>query len=129
MNLHHLTGHYPALEADLSAADAEYEELTARLGGLETLFPPRNFTDADELLGWLEEAVPLIPDGNSLQRHLDLQKMALADGYTWSIWVDVSNPNLTYVGSHVVAGDTIYLVDTTNGAILALHTSQFFLEE
>jgi hypothetical protein len=117
------------LQTELTAASADKEALASQLAELEGVFPPRNFTDTDELLAWLETTVPALPEGNSLQRHLDLQKLALAEGYIWSIWVDVSNPELTYVGSHVVAGDTIYLVDTTNGAILALHTSPYFLEE
>lgn len=123
------TSQITSLQDDLSGITAEKEDLADHITELETLFPPRNFNDTDELVGWLESAVPQIPEGNSLQRHLDLQKMALADGYTWSIWVDVSNPELTYVGSHVVAGDTIYLVDTTNGALMALHTSSYFIEE
>ncbi|MGI2335946.1 MAG: hypothetical protein ACRKGH_04800 [Dehalogenimonas sp.] len=117
------------MEQDNLQLQAQNTQLQSQINEIENLYPPKNFASRDALLEWLSEVMPEIPAGNSLQRHLALQKMALADGYTWSIWVDVSNPELTYVGSHVVAGDTIYLVDTTNGAILALHTSPYFLEE
>lgn len=123
------TNQVATLQTELAVASEDKEVLALQLIALEKLYPPRNFNDTDELLAWLEKKAPEIPEGNSLQRHLALQKMALADGYVWSIWVDVYNPEITFVGSHVVAGDTVYLVDTTNGVLLALHTSQFFLEE
>ncbi|MEN8615116.1 hypothetical protein ABFB09_07530 [Dehalogenimonas sp. THU2] len=116
------------LNASLTAAENENTELRSQLSDLEDLYPPRHFASREALLAWLAVAVPGLPEGNSLQRHLDLQELALAQGYIWSIWVDVSQPDITYVGSHVVAGDTVYLVDTTNGAILALHTSPYFIE-
>lgn len=121
------------LEADIAALntgaaslEAEKAQLAADLTAIQTKFPPQNFKSEADLLTWVVTAIPKLVEGNSLQQHLQLQRLALADGHTWSVTIFSPGPP-AIVGSTVIAGDSMYLVNISAGTITKIHTSEYLL--
>jgi len=97
-----------SLQGDYNALNADYAATQNELAEIEAVYPPRYFNNDDELEDWAAEAVPEVGKYIDIWRqHLELQKMALADGYIWSVSFD--RDTLAFI-SVVIADDSIYWV-------------------
>ena len=116
-----LNANYDELNANYDELNANYDELNANYGAvseelteIKEVYPPRYFKDYDELEDWLDEALPKIDTSETKwKQHLDLQKLALRDGYIWSVGYELR----THPFSSVVAGNSIYQVSIPSGDI------------
>ena len=98
---------YDALQADYDTLNADYEAANRELAEIKEVYPPRYFNNDDELEDWVTEAAPEVGKYIDIWRqHLELQKMALADGYIWSVSLDRDAKFI----SVVIAGDSVYWV-------------------
>ena len=128
-DLANLQADYDALNADYNTMKADYDELnanydalnvnygavSAELAEIKEVYPPRYFKDYDELQDWLDKALPEIDTYKTqLKQHLDLQKLALRDGYIWSVGYEL---RIHPIGC-VVAGNSVYQVSLPNGNIV-----------
>ena len=82
----------------LERLQEEHEKVLARLGELNSLYPPKDFSSKDKLVEWLANSGNITELG-----YLGLQRLALADGYIVSV-----HPWLEYCV--VVAGDYWYRI-------------------
>lgn len=94
------------VQADCDELNTKYEAVGAELAEIKEVYPPTYFDNYNELDSWASEHCRLAQGADIFRQHLDLQKMALADGYIWS--VELSREG--QVMSHVVAGDSVYWV-------------------
>jgi len=102
-----LRAEYDSLKAEYEALQSFREELVTELNEIKRVYPPRYFNDRYELEDWVAEAVPEVGKYIDIWRqHLELQKMALADGYIWSVSLDRDAKFI----SVVIAGDSVYWV-------------------
>jgi hypothetical protein len=107
--------------ADFDSVKSTLDITKSALTEIEKVYPPRYFNDRNELEGWLGKTIPKIDKSQSIwNQQLQLQKLALADGYIWSVdfnYVLTTHPpigsDLGYTSiSCVVAGDSVYWVWT-----------------
>lgn len=120
---------YNSLQSDLATAQSnlvDFESVKSTLDvtknaltEIQKVYPPRYFSSRNELEEWLGRTIPKIDKSQSIwNQHLQLQKLALADGYIWSVdfnYVLTMHPpvgsDLGYTSiSCVVAGDSVYWV-------------------
>ncbi len=94
------------LQSNYNKLNASYEAASKELAEIKEVYPPRYFDNYNELDNWVSEHCGLVKGADVFRQHLDFQKMALADGYIWS--VEYSEEAI--VLSHVVAGDSVYWV-------------------
>ena len=96
------------LKSDYDKLNSDYETANNELAEIKQVYPPRYFNDRSELEDWVGEAAHEVTEYSDIWRqHLELQKLALADGYIWS--VALNRDNGEYI-SCVIAGDSIYWV-------------------
>jgi outer membrane murein-binding lipoprotein Lpp len=74
-----------SLQADYDALNTDYQAASAELAQIQEVYPPKHFATYDELEEWVEEHHSLAQGTGVHEQHLDLQQMALADGYIWSV--------------------------------------------
>lgn len=113
-DLANLQADYNTMKADYDELNANYGAVSAELAEIKEVYPPRYFKDYDELQNWLDKAIPEIETYKTeWKQHLDLQELALLDGYIWSVGLEFR----TYPISYVVAGNSIYQVSLPSGDI------------
>ena len=97
-----------SLQADYDALSADYQTANQELDELKEVYPPRYFTDYNELEDWVDEHCPIIYSPyNIFKKHMELQEKALADGYVLSVFTEY---DMTGITSCVVAGDSVYYI-------------------
>lgn len=102
-----LKSEYLQTTGKYSALQGEYDTLNEELAAMKEKFPPKDFTSYGELVEWASfHAKDVSQQGSMYERHLQLQKMALADGYLWNVSYD---PEIGVI-SCVTAGNSIYHV-------------------
>jgi len=99
---------YEALQSKYDELNANYATVDAELAKIKEVYPTRYFNNYNELKDWVDKYCPIAYSPyNSLEKHLDLQQRALADGYIWSVYIE---PDAVGIISCVVAGDSLYYV-------------------
>ncbi len=105
---------YDALNTDYDGLNVNYGSVSEELAEIKEVYPPRYFKDYDELQNWLDKALPEIDtDKTEEKQHLDLQELALLDGYIWSVYWELRR----YPVGCVIAGDSVYRITISTGAI------------
>ena len=118
-----------SLQSDLATAQSSLVDFKAvqhtldvtksALAEIQKVYPPRYFSNRSELEEWLGKTTPKIDKSQSIwDQHLQLQKLALADGYIWSVdfgYILTPHPPVGYDRDYtfiscVVAGDSVYWV-------------------
>ena len=109
-----LNADYDTMNADYDGLNADYGAVSAELAEIKEVYPPRYFKDYDELQDWLDKALPEIDtDKTEEKQHLDLQELALLDGYIWSVYWELRRLPV----SCVIVGDSVYRVSISTGDI------------
>ncbi len=97
-----------SLRVDYDELEVEKVALEGELAEIKEVYPPRYFSDYNELDEWLESTIPQLSSyTDSWRKCLALQRLALADGFIWSVSYEVDTGY--YVGL-AIAGDSIYYV-------------------
>jgi hypothetical protein len=96
-----------SLQGDYDALNTDYQAASEELADIKEVYPPTYFDNYNELDSWVSEHCRLAQGAGTFRQHLDLQKMALADGYIWSVEYDRDS---RYIISVVIAGDSVYWV-------------------
>ena len=99
---------YDKLKSDYDKLNSDYETANNELNEIKQVYPPTYFNDRSELEDWAGEAAHEVAKYSDIWRqHLELQKLALADGHIWSVLYNRDNGE--YI-SCVIVGDSIYWV-------------------
>ena len=104
------TGQVGMPETDTEEAYAKLEKecaaIEAELAEIRRACPPKHFANLQDLRKWVDKRTPEITQ-LGIKAHLELQEMALADGYIWSVSRDATHG----IASYCRAGDIVYFVD------------------
>ena len=101
--------------AERDAALVQVSSLESDLAAIREVHPPRHFNSATELREWLAtndiSEMPVTEVATVLvDKTLQLQEAALADGYIISLDID-EDPDFFYVNALALIGGLIWIVD------------------
>ncbi len=112
--------------AERDAALVQVSSLESDLAAIREVHPPRHFTSATELREWLAadtvSEMPVAEIAETLvDRTLQLQEAALADGYIISLDID-EDPDFFYVNALALIGGLIWIIDVETDEVVQWST-------